>query len=119
LDEGTTYHLARSYGTQITELMNNAKRGPVLMKRPAGSRTPDIMAQVDYAVEHEMARTLDDVLRRRTGIGTVGEPSLDTIEAVAQRMAGLLNWDTHRFDDEVETMRDRYWPARSPTPTTA
>jgi hypothetical protein len=34
-------------------------------------------------------------------------------------MAGLLNWDTHRFDDEVETMRDRYWPARSPTPTTA
>ena len=119
LDEGTTYHLARSYGTQITELMNNAKRGPVLMKRPAGSRTPDIMAQVDYAVENEMARTLDDVLRRRTGIGTVGEPSLDTIEAVAQRMAGLLNWDTHRFDDEVETMRDRYWPARSPTPTTA
>jgi glycerol-3-phosphate dehydrogenase len=74
---------------------------------------------VDYAVEREMARTLDDVLLRRTGIGTLGEPSLDTLEAVAQRMAGLLNWDTHRFDDEVETMRDRYWPARSPTPTTA
>ncbi len=113
LDDDTAYHLARSYGTQITELMASAERGPVLMKRPADSRTPDIMAQVDYAVEHEMARTLGDVLLRRTGMGTLGEPSLDTIEAVAQRMAGLLNWDTHRFDDEVETMRDHYWPARS------
>ena len=118
LAEDTAYHLARSYGTQITELMASARRGPVLMKRPADSRTPDIMVQVDYAVKHEMARTLDDVLLRRTGMGTLGEPSLDTMEAVAQRMAGLLNWDTHRFDDEVETMRDRYWPARSPAPTT-
>jgi glycerol-3-phosphate dehydrogenase len=115
----TACHLARSYGTRLHELMRRAQRGPALMKRPADSRTPDIMVQVDYAVEREMARTLDDVLLRRTGIGTLGEPSLDTLEAVAQRMAGLLNWDTHRFDDEVETMRDRYWPARSPTPTTA
>jgi len=109
-------HLARSYGTRITDLMATAQRGPVLMQRPS-DRTPDIMAQVDYAVEREMALTLPDVMLRRTGLGTLGEPSLDTIETVAQRMASHLDWNSQRFDDEVEAMRDRYWPARAPTPT--
>lgn len=118
LPEETAHHLARSYGTRITDVMATARRGPVLMQRPS-ERTPDIMAQVDYAVEREMAQTLPDVMLRRTGIGTLGEPSLDTIETVAQRMASHLNWDSRRFDDEVETMRDRYWPARSSAPTPA
>ncbi len=115
LSEASAEHLARSYGTRIAEVMAHAQRGPVLMKQPS-AHSPDIMAQVDYAVEHEMARTLEDVLFRRTGIGTLGEPSLDTLEAVAQRMASLLRWDSRRFDDEVETMRERYRPARSPVP---
>jgi glycerol-3-phosphate dehydrogenase len=117
LPDAVADHLARSYGTRITEVMATAQRGPVLMQRP-NDRTPDIMAQVDYAVEHEMAQTLDDVLLRRTGMGTLGAPSLDTMEAVAQRMASRLNWSSQRFDDEVETMRERYWPASSPASTT-
>jgi hypothetical protein len=56
---------------------------------------------------------------RRTGLGTLGEPSLDTIETVAQRMASHLHWDSRRFDDEVEAMRDRYWPKRAPASTPA
>lgn len=118
LSDASAEHLARCYGTRIADVMAHAQRGPVLMKQPS-PRTPDIMAQVDYAVEHEMARTLEDVLFRRTGIGTLGEPSLDTLEMVAQRMASLLQWDSQRFDDEVETMRERYQPARTPVPTSA
>lgn len=118
LPDEVAYHLSRSYGTRITDVMATAQRGPVLMSRPS-DRTPDIMAQVDYAIEHEMAQTLADVLLRRTGIGTLGAPSLDTMEAVAQRMASRLDWDSQRFDDEVETMRDRYWTAPSTASTTA
>jgi glycerol-3-phosphate dehydrogenase len=118
LPDETAHHLARSYGTRITDLMATARRGPVLMQRPS-DHTPDIMAQVDYAVEREMALTLPDVMLRRTGLGTLGEPSLDTIETVAQRMASHLHWDSRRFDDEVETMRDRYWPKRAPASTPA
>ena len=118
LSDETAYHLARSYGTRIEDVMARAERGPILMQQPS-DRSPDIMAQIDYAVECEMAQTLEDVLFRRTGIGTLGEPSLDTLETVAQRMASLLQWDSQRFDDEVETMRERYRPARSPASTSA
>lgn len=118
LTDASAVHLARSYGTRIAEIMTLAKRGPVLMTHPS-KHTPDVMAQVDYAVKHEMAQTLEDVLFRRTGLGTLGEPSLDTLETVAQRMASLLQWESRRFDDEVEAMRERYWPPLSPTPTSA
>ena len=63
----------------------------------------DLSAEVVYAVTHEGARHLDDVLARRTRIsietfdrGTVA------VTAAADLMAAELGWDQVRRDDEVD-----------------
>jgi glycerol-3-phosphate dehydrogenase len=46
-----------------------------------------------------MARTLGDIVLRRTGIGTLGHPGRAVLEKVAALAASELGWD------EVETKR--------------
>ena len=62
-----------------------------------------LAAEVVYAVTHEGARHLDDVLTRRTRI------SIETFDRgvlcapqVAELMAGVLGWDQARIDEEVD-----------------
>jgi glycerol-3-phosphate dehydrogenase len=59
-------------------------------------------AQAVYACRHEMARTLVDILIRRTGLGTLGNPGESALKAVAEAAARELNWDGARFDRELE-----------------
>ena len=65
--------------------------------RAVSQRLPDIAAQVAFAVRSEMALTLDDVLFRRTGLGTLGPLEPNAIEDAARIMASELGWsDTER-----------------------
>ena len=50
-----------------------------------------------------MARSLRDILIRRTGIGTLGNPGTKILEMIAGIAARELNWDTARVDRELET----------------
>jgi glycerol-3-phosphate dehydrogenase len=65
---------------------------------------PDLAAEVAYAVEHEMALTLRDVLERRLGVHL--RSRLRT-EEMARRVATLiavrLGWDAARLEDEVRS----------------
>lgn len=97
----TVEHLARSYGTRIDALMTRAAAQPALRER-LSDQSPDITAQVDHAVEYEMARRLADVVHRRTGLGSLGPPEPDTLETIAQRMAHRLDWTAARIDEELE-----------------
>jgi glycerol-3-phosphate dehydrogenase len=54
---------------------------------------PYVWAEVDFAVEHDLARTLDDVLSRRVPLLLVGrDQGLDVCERVTERMAQKLGW---------------------------
>jgi len=66
----------------------------------------EMLAQVIYAVKNEMARTLTDIILRRTGIGTLGNPGAGPIEAVAEIAARELNWNSARTDRELQTVCD-------------
>jgi glycerol-3-phosphate dehydrogenase len=48
-----------------------------------------------------MARTLSDILMRRTGIGTLGNPGEDVLRKVAQVAAKELKWDQARVEKEI------------------
>ena len=65
LDAETRAHLVHLYGSLAADVLEPAREDPALLERlhPAG---PDIAAQARYAMTHEWARTVDDVLRRRT-----------------------------------------------------
>ena len=60
----------------------------------------EILAQVVFAVRNEMARTLTDILLRRTGIGTLGHPGKEVLQKVTDIAAEELNWDKSRIEQE-------------------
>jgi glycerol-3-phosphate dehydrogenase len=63
---------------------------------------PEIVAQVHHAVQEEMAVSLQDVLLRRTGIGTSRCQGLDCAEAIAERMGQLQGWTPRRLAAELD-----------------
>jgi len=48
-----------------------------------------------------MAQTLKDILMRRTGIGTLGNPGAGIIAKIASVAAKELNWDESRTAKEI------------------
>ena len=63
---------------------------------------PDIVAQLYLAVQDEMAVSLQDLLLRRTGIGTSPCQGQDCAEAIGERMGSLLGWSPRRLTAELE-----------------
>ncbi|MBN1634953.1 MAG: hypothetical protein JW920_00470, partial [Deltaproteobacteria bacterium] len=63
---------------------------------------PDILAEVIYAVRKEMAVTLSDVVFRRTGIGTLGNPGTQVLERIVDVMAHELKWNRAKKNTEME-----------------
>ncbi len=92
-------HLARLYGTRLHQVLKDCEGFADLLQPIAPSG--DIGAQVVYAVRHEMARTLEDVVMRRTGIGQLGAPPSYVLANVARLMAAELGWDDGRQSAEI------------------
>jgi glycerol-3-phosphate dehydrogenase len=72
---------------------------------------PDIAAEAAFAVDHEQAHTVADVLLRRTRLGVLDARGLcdDAGEGparVARAMAGLLDWDDARMERELADWRE-------------
>ncbi len=74
-------------------------------------RNPDVVAQLHLAVQDELAVSLQDVLLRRTGIGTSPCQGEDCAEAIGRRMGQLCGWTPRRLQAELEAYRS--WIARS------
>jgi glycerol-3-phosphate dehydrogenase len=70
---------------------------------------PDLMSEVAYAARREQARTLGDVLLRRTRLGLTAARRLlagDAVERVAAVLGAELGWDDARRAREVQAFRD-------------
>jgi len=92
-------HLVSVYGSLATEVAARS------VER-IGTTRPVAWGQVDYAVEAEMAQTLEDVLIRRTSFGLKdARTSLEVAGGVADRMASLLDWDETRRREELASYR--------------
>jgi glycerol-3-phosphate dehydrogenase len=66
---------------------------------------PDVVAELHRAVQDEMAVSLQDVLLRRTGIGTSRCQGQDCAESIGRRMADLVGWTPRRLDAELDAYR--------------
>jgi glycerol-3-phosphate dehydrogenase len=95
----TVEYLGRNYGTEYGNVLNIARQD----KRLAEILNDDgeILAQVVYAIKNEMAVTLKDILFRRTGIGTLGNPGKTVLEKVADIAANELGWSADRKKKEI------------------
>lgn len=94
-------YLARLYGTELKNVLEIARRDEAY--RVALNPDGEILAQVCYAIRHEMARTLSDILFRRTGLGTLGHPGDTALKSILELSQKELNWPPARVDQELET----------------
>jgi glycerol-3-phosphate dehydrogenase len=65
-----------------------------------------INAEVVHAVREEMAVKLQDVVFRRTEIGTGENPGRRAIEVSADLMAAELGWNQQKTEDEINEVLD-------------
>ncbi|HPE07027.1 MAG TPA: glycerol-3-phosphate dehydrogenase/oxidase [Smithellaceae bacterium] len=96
----TVEYLGRNYGTEYDKILTLARQDKKLAE--IVNDDGEILAQVVYAVREEMAQSLADIVLRRTGIGTLGNPGKEVLEKVAAIAAQELNWDASRISREIE-----------------
>ena len=86
-------HLAGRYGGEARVLMAAVQSDPSLGE-PLVPGLPYLRAEAVFAVRHEMARSVDDVLSRRTRARLLGrDDSAAAADAVAELIADELGWD--------------------------
>ncbi len=103
--------LAARYGYGAHELLALIAERPELAQ-PIVPALPDLMAEVVIAARREQARSLGDVLLRRTRLGLIaarelvgedaGSSSPSPVERVAGLLAGELGWSERRTAVEAE-----------------
>ena len=106
LPEESIRHLLRNYGSTIDEVIEQGKRKNMLIRLCPERETLEI--EIDYGVRCEMAITLDDMLFRRTGIGTIGYPGDEAVARCADLMGDILGWDDAEKEQQVAAVRRRY-----------
>ena len=104
LSRQTLETLVGLYGRGYAGVVARAGKVPDGAERLCPSN-PDIVAQLHVAVHEEMAVSLQDVLVRRTGIGTSPCQGADCADAIGRRMGTLLGWSPRRLSAELEAYR--------------
>ena len=94
LDSQTVTHLLNRYGSLISEILDLIKADALLAKK-LDADLPYLKAEIYYAVSHEGARSVDDVISRRTRIAfEAHNQGLDLADAIAEIIAPVLDWST-------------------------
>jgi glycerol-3-phosphate dehydrogenase len=103
LPEGARELLAFRYGHAARQVLALAGERPELA-RPIVPGMPDLLAEVVVAARYEQARSVGDVLLRRTRLGLLAAPDLRRAEdvlPVARALGGELGWDEARVRAEA------------------
>jgi len=97
----TLDYLTHNYGTEYRKVLDIARTHKELSV-PV-TQDGEILAEVIYAMREEMAYTLNDILFRRTGIGTLGNPGDDTVQKIGELAAKDLDWSHDRLAKEIQS----------------
>jgi glycerol-3-phosphate dehydrogenase len=94
-------YLATTYGSRATSLLARTKADPTAAES-IDDELPFLAAQVDEAVDVELARTLEDVLVRRVQVLLRSKDQGKAVAGrVADRMAKRLGWSKERTEQEL------------------
>jgi glycerol-3-phosphate dehydrogenase len=107
IPEGAIPQLAFRYGHAARNVLAAAGERPELAG-PIVEGRPDLKAEIVIAARDEQARSVADVLLRRTRLGILAAPQLrggETIDEIAGILGGELGWS----DDRVAAEAKR-WP---------
>lgn len=98
--------ICRNFGTNAPSVLRLAQKNEDLQMRL--THDGELLAEVPYVIENEAAYTLKDILLRRTGIGTLGQPTDTALQAIAMVAASCLQWSKERKQQEIESIYKHY-----------
>jgi glycerol-3-phosphate dehydrogenase len=104
LPQGYRELLGFRYGHAARHVLRATAEQPRLAA-PIVAGQPDMLAEAAIAARREQARSVADVLLRRTRLGLIAAPDLrtaDSVKPVAQAMGAELDWDEARVAAEAE-----------------
>lgn len=100
-------HLLGRYGSMVGDLISILKYRPELAQPIAGG-AGYLRVEALYAVTHEGALHIDDILTRRTHLSIeTPDQGLEAAEEVAQIMGAELGWNQERTEAELVHYQDR------------
>ena len=106
ISEASAAGLVQTYGTRAVALADLVKVDPSLGAPLVPGRW-EILAQVDWAVDEEMACGVSDVLVRRTQLFyRDADQGLGCAAVVGQRLGAKLGWDAVRTAESVDAYRE-------------
>ena len=95
-------HLLNRYGSRVHEVLDMLRAEPSLAT-PLPGADDYLQVEARYAVTHEGARHLEDVLARRTRISIESwDRGVAAAPAVAELIADPLGWDADQAKREVD-----------------
>jgi glycerol-3-phosphate dehydrogenase len=102
--------LASRYGHAAEVVLDVASERAELVQ-PIVAACPDVLAEAAFAARYEQARSVGDVLLRRTRLGLLAArdlcaPASDAPLRVAEAMGAELGWDERRAAAEVDRFRE-------------
>jgi glycerol-3-phosphate dehydrogenase len=107
MPDGWRELLAFRYGHAARNVLRLAAERPELA-RPIAPGQPDLLAEAAIAARLEQARSVADVLLRRTRLAILAAPEFrtsDSVLAIAEALGGELGWSRRRIRREAEA-----WP---------
>jgi len=105
IDAGTADHLARRYGSRAVEVLELVA-GNSALSRPLCAGLPDIEAEIVFAARREDARSLSDVLARRTHLfWQAPRQGGEALDRAAALMREELGWSEQRRESEIAAYR--------------
>ena len=100
LGEKTIARLMGLYGARARDILAEAKGNPVML-RVIHKDTGAIGAEMVFAMRHEFAASLADVMARRVLLAFAPGHGLESLGAIADLLASTFNWDAARRAAEI------------------
>jgi glycerol-3-phosphate dehydrogenase len=89
----------RNFGSQHRAVLQRVTQDPASAAAIPGTTT--LLAEIQHAIEQEMALHLEDVVLRRTDLGAGAHPGAASLLSAANEMAMRLGWSAQRTAEEV------------------
>ena len=107
ISQESVIHLLNRYGSLISELLEIISRDKK-MAEPLYQGLPYLKAEIVYAVTHEGAMSVDDVISRRTRLAfEAPQAGIDLIDDVAEIIAPILGWSAAQKKASITEYRQQ------------
>jgi glycerol-3-phosphate dehydrogenase len=105
LPDRVAHALLRNHGTRYCNVLNLARQDATLAQ--TFDNTTVLKAEAVHAVREEMGVRLDDVVFRRTDLGTARAPTEGVLRECASIVARESGWSASRTAEELDMVKQR------------